>query len=294
MASALRTADFLWLIPGLLSLSCAFLFQTERWRLLLGAQGIDLGWWRTLRVYLIGAFFNLFLLGATGGDIVKIYYAMRETSSKKAAALLSVLVDRMVGLMALVAVTAVLCSLRLDRLLADPLSRALLAALTLIMGGSLAVIVVGFCVERFHLAHKLPHWLPLRGRIVELSTAFSTYARDPRVLISAFALSVPAHLLIFLSFYFTARAFGVFSGVAGIDRYACRLARDPDHSLPSHQPFRDWGPRAVVPNGALRALWNAAKRGGDDIDHRFSHGRALGHCRGMRLPGLPSQRGTAP
>ena len=129
MAVALRAADYLWLIPGVLSIGCAFLLQTERWRLLLSVQGIDLGWWRTFRVYLIGAFFNLFLLGATGGDIVKIYYAMRETSSKKTAALLSVLVDRMVGMLALVAITVVLCSLRLDRLLADPLTRALMAAL---------------------------------------------------------------------------------------------------------------------------------------------------------------------
>ena len=83
MVEALRTADYLWLIPGVASLGCAFLLQTERWRRLLRVQEINLGWWRTLRVYLIGAFFNLFLLGATGGDIVKIYYAMRETSSKR-------------------------------------------------------------------------------------------------------------------------------------------------------------------------------------------------------------------
>jgi uncharacterized protein (TIRG00374 family) len=216
MASALQAADYLWLIPGLLSIAGAFLFQTQRWRLLLRVQGIHLGWWRTFRVYLIGAFFNLFLLGATGGDIVKIYYAMRETISKKTAALLSVLVDRMVGMLALIAVTVVLCSLQLNRLLADPLTRALLAALVLIMGGSLALIIFGFCVDRFQLAHKLPHWLPMRGKVVELSTAFSTYARDPRVLASTFGLSVLAHLCIFLAFYFAARAFGEFSGVRGM------------------------------------------------------------------------------
>jgi uncharacterized membrane protein YbhN (UPF0104 family) len=216
MAGALCAADYLWLVPGVLSIGCAFLFQTERWRLLLNVQGIHLGWWRTFRVYLIGAFFNLFLLGATGGDIVKIYYAMRETSSKKTAALLSVLVDRMVGMLALVAITAVLCSLRLDRLLADPLTRALLTALALIMGGSVALIAFGFCVDRFHLAHRLPHWLPMRVKIVELSTAFSTYARDPRVLASTFGLSVLAHLCIFLAFYFTARAFGLFPGIGGM------------------------------------------------------------------------------
>ena len=216
MIEALRSADYLWLLPGVLSLGCAFLLQTERWRLLLGVQGIHLGWWRTFRVYLIGAFFNLFLLGATGGDIVKIYYAMRETASKKTAALLSVLVDRMVGMLGLVTITAVLCSLRLELLLADPLTRALLTALVFIMGGSLAVIAFGFCVDRFHLAHKLPPWLPMRGTIVELSTAFSTYARDPKTLALTFGLSVPAHLCIFLSFYFTARAFGVFSGIGGM------------------------------------------------------------------------------
>ena len=216
MIEALRSADYLWLLPGVLSLGCAFLLQTERWRLLLGVQGIHLGWWRTFRVYLIGAFFNLFLLGATGGDIVKIYYAMRETASKKTAALLSVLVDRMVGMIGLVTITVVLCSLRLDLLLSDPLTRALLTALVFIMGGSLAVIAFGFCVDRFHLAHKLPPWLPMRATIVELSTAFSTYARDPRTLALTFGLSVPAHLCIFLSFYFTARAFGVFSGIGGM------------------------------------------------------------------------------
>jgi glycosyltransferase 2 family protein len=216
MSSALTTADYVWLIPGVLSIACAFLFQTQRWRLLLQAQGIHLGCWRILRVYLIGAFFNLFLLGATGGDIVKIYYAMRETASKKTAAFLSVLVDRMVGMLALVAVTAVLCSLQLGRLLADPLTRTLLTALALIMGGSVAVIFLGFCVDRFQLAHKLPDWLPMRGKIVELSTAFSIYARNPQVLAATFGLSTLAHLCIFLAFYFAARAFGVFSGLRGI------------------------------------------------------------------------------
>ena len=119
-------------------------------------------------------------------------------------------------MLALVAVTVVLCSLQLDRLLADPLTRALLAALALIMGGSLAIIVFGFFVDRFQLAHKLPDWLPLRGKVIELSTAFSTYARDPKVLASTFGLSVLAHLCIFLAFYFAARAFGVFSGVHGL------------------------------------------------------------------------------
>jgi glycosyltransferase 2 family protein len=216
MVEALRAADYLWLIPGVISLGCAFLLQTERWRRLLRVQGINLGWWRTFRVYLIGAFFNLFLLGATGGDIVKIYYAMRETLSKKSAALLSVVVDRMVGMLGLVAITVVLCSLRLELLLSHPLTRALLMGLTFIMVGSLALIAFGFFVERFNLADKLPDWLPMRVAILELSAAFSTYARDPGTIALTFGLSLVAHFCIFLSFYFSARAFGEYSGLTGM------------------------------------------------------------------------------
>ena len=160
--------------------------------------------------------FNLFLLGATGGDIVKIYYAMRETSSKKSAALLSVVVDRMVGMIGLVAITVVLCSLRLDLLLSHPLTRALLTGLVFIMLASLALIALAIFIEHFHLAHKLPDWMPMRVTILELSAAFSTYARDPRTLAITFGLSIVAHFCIFLSFYFSARAFGQYAGLSGM------------------------------------------------------------------------------
>lgn len=216
MLDALKEANLIWLIPSLLSVGAAFLLQTERWRVLMKVQGIDMGWWRTLRVYLVGAFFNLFLLGSTGGDIVKIYYAMRETASKKSAALLSVLVDRMMGLVAIVAVALVLCSLRWNLLMAHPITQGLVGTLAVILGGSLGLIVFGFIVDRFNLSHKLPTWLPLHAKIVELSVAFSTYARAPKVLAKAFALSVPAHLCNFLAFFFAARAFGVFAGFKGL------------------------------------------------------------------------------
>lgn len=213
MATALQTADYLWLLPGIISVGIACLLQTERWRLLLKVQGISLGWFRTLRIYLIGLFFNLFLLGATGGDVVKIFYAMRETASKKSAAFLSVVVDRMMGLLALVVIAAVLCTLRFNELMAKPV---LMGSLALIMGVMVGVVFVGFIVDRFQLAHKLPRWLPLHAKIIEFATAFSIYTRDLRTMGLTFALSVPAHLLNFLAFYFAARAFGAFAGPSGV------------------------------------------------------------------------------
>lgn len=223
MAIALETANFVWLIPGLAAIGVACLLQTLRWRILLIAQGITMAWWRAVRVYFIGLFFNLFLLGSTGGDIVKIFYAMRETATRKSGALLSVLVDRMMGLLGLVAVTILLCSFKLDVLLEKPLTRAMMGFFVLILCASLGAITAGFLVDRFNLATKLPKWLPLRGRIIEFSTAFSTYARNPKVLLQTLGLSMPAHLLTFFSFYCAARAFGVFPGLTGLVDLFCVL-----------------------------------------------------------------------
>ena len=215
MLEAVSKASPLWLIYGVLSIGVACLLQTWRWHLLLKAQDIAFGWFRTLRIYMIGLFFNLFLLGATGGDVIKIYWAMRETGAKKSAAFLSVLVDRMMGLLGLVIVTIFMVALRWNQLTAFPVMRALLGALAAIMGVMFGLVVFGFAVDRFHLARFLPRWLPLHGRILELSTAFSVYARDGKTLLATLALSTVCHFFNFSAFYCAARALGAFAGWSG-------------------------------------------------------------------------------
>jgi uncharacterized protein (TIRG00374 family) len=214
MAAALKLANWGWLFAGVGAVGVACLLQTQRWNVLLRVQGISMGWWRTLRVYMVGMFFNLFLLGATGGDVIKIYYAMRETTSRKGAAFLSVLVDRMMGLLGLVVVAVVVVALRWDALMAKaPLE---LGALGLIMGGMLAAVVCGFFVDRFDLSSKLPERMPLHGKIVEFASAFSVYARSGRALSVTLGLSITAHLFNFLAFYCAARALHEFTGPTGL------------------------------------------------------------------------------
>ena len=72
-----------------------------RWRMVLGVQGLNLSLLRTAEISLVAHFFNSFLLGSTGGDLLKAYYAARETHHKKTEAVMTVLVDRLVGLFAM-------------------------------------------------------------------------------------------------------------------------------------------------------------------------------------------------
>lgn len=207
LLTALDAANNWWLVPGLAALGGGLLLQAKRWLVLLEVQGIVISYWRSLRILLVGMFFNLFLLGSTGGDIIKIFLIMREAPDKKAGALLSVFIDRVVGVLALAAVSAVVILLRWDDLMQHEVTRYGIFTVAVILGGSIGFIIVAWFTGRFDLAGKLPHWLPARDKIAEAAGAFVEYARAGKSVGIAFLLSIPAHLLMFSTFWFGAKAF---------------------------------------------------------------------------------------
>ncbi|MFA7345025.1 MAG: lysylphosphatidylglycerol synthase transmembrane domain-containing protein [Terrimicrobiaceae bacterium] len=203
-----------WFLPGIAALGLAILLQTRRWIILLRVQSITVSFWRALRIMLSGMFFNLFLLGSTGGDVIKIFFIMREAPDKKAGALLSVFIDRMVGVLALATVSAVVILARWGELWNS--ARMGVLTVALILGGSLGFIVAAWLVDRLNLTSKLPRWLPMHDRMVEAAAAFSQYAKAGGAVGEAFLLSLPAHLLIFSTFYFAAKAFGAGLSLIGV------------------------------------------------------------------------------
>ena len=79
-----------------------FLFQmasTLRWQKTCQALGFERAYPFFLRVYFIGIYFNTFLPGLLGGDLVRVFYLVKEGASKTVASF-SVLYDRGFGLLA--------------------------------------------------------------------------------------------------------------------------------------------------------------------------------------------------
>lgn len=88
---------------GALTLSIALMGATliigiTRWRMVLNVHGLRLPFARAAEISLAAHFFNTFLLGTAGGDVMKAYYAARETHHKKTEAVVTVFVDRVIGL----------------------------------------------------------------------------------------------------------------------------------------------------------------------------------------------------
>jgi uncharacterized protein (TIRG00374 family) len=218
MKVALAAADYRWVGAAILAYLIVEIAAAIRWQILLRVQKIRLNFPRLSGLFLIGMFYNQFLPGGTGGDIIKSYLLLKETPEHKAGALLAVVFDRLIGLVALVAITVTLVSLRFDLLSRTPETRNLLWLLLLVLGISISALIASFIVSGFNLFHLLPHKFPGRDKLIEIAAAYHLYARHWVATFFAFTVSLVAHLATFTTFLCVAYAFH--AGVKLIDFFA--------------------------------------------------------------------------
>jgi uncharacterized protein (TIRG00374 family) len=207
MWEALKQADYRWVGVALIAYIAVEVTAAIRWHVLLKVQRINLSVPRVSGLFLIGMFYNQFLPGGTGGDIMKSYLLLKETPGKATGALLAVVFDRMVGLVALITITGVLIGLRFEWLTQLKETRSLVWILLAVLGSSVLMLLTSFVVSGANLARKLPHRFPGREKLIELSAAYHLYAHHWRATLAAFALSIVAHLSTFATFLFVAFAF---------------------------------------------------------------------------------------
>lgn len=207
MAEALSHANPLWLLLGFAFYGAVELCAAVRWQLLLRVQNVHLSWARTFALVMVGLFFNFFIPGGTGGDAVKIFYLLKETPGHRAGAVLSVLVDRLIGLCALILLAAALIAMKWSWLMSDPETAHWVEIALLVLGGSMLFLVTSFVITGFHLVHKLPVRFPGRDKLAELALAYHHYGRCWRASLAAFVLSIFAHAGYWATFYCAARSF---------------------------------------------------------------------------------------
>jgi uncharacterized protein (TIRG00374 family) len=209
MAEAIRNAQYHWVVIGILAYGIVEISAAFRWHVLLKVQKIHLTVSRLSGLFLIGMFYNQFLPGGTGGDIIKSYFLLKETPDKKAGALLAVVFDRLVGLVALVAITGTLIALRYDFLSQTTETRQLLWFLLFLLGSSILFLLSTFIISGFNLFHLLSEKFPGREKLIEISAAYHLYAHHWRATLVAFGASIVAHLATFATFLCAAYALGV-------------------------------------------------------------------------------------
>ncbi|PYJ10221.1 MAG: hypothetical protein DMF06_07285 [Verrucomicrobia bacterium] len=240
MGVAIRQADLKWIAAAIFVYLVVEVAAVFRWHILLKVQGINLSAARVGGLFLIGMFYNQFLPGGTGGDVVKTYLLWKETPGKKPGALLAVMFDRMIGLIALIVITGVLIFLRYDwltretgtRLDDNPLHnpRFYVVVVLIIFGSSVLFLTSTFLISGFNLMRHLPQRFPGREKLIEIGAAYHLYARHWRATACAFGASLVCHLGTFATFLCVAFAFR--ANVAVIDFFAIMPVERTISSLP--------------------------------------------------------------
>ena len=102
---------------GLIAFFIVLLINSKRWQILLSFEKVEIPFLKALSLSLIGIFFNFFVPGGVGGDVVKGSYLIKDHPSKKWFIGWSILVDRVFGVLALLfysSITGLLYSSRLE------------------------------------------------------------------------------------------------------------------------------------------------------------------------------------
>ena len=195
----------------------ALLFGVTRWWRLLRLVGCDTTWWNAMRLTYLGLFFNLVMPGLTGGDVAKAVLVVREHPERRARALMSVIVDRLIGLgtLALLALTVILISGDTFAELRTPM----LVCFALGVGGALAYFSKG--LRRLVRLDELLAKLPLGDKLRMLDEAAQHYLAHPVELFFAVLLSLGNHTGAIIAVWALGRSFGVTAGdVSVLDYFA--------------------------------------------------------------------------
>jgi uncharacterized protein (TIRG00374 family) len=240
---AVATAAILWVLRGqdwrtlsevfrnlspwyfLLSLviyAAAQVAISVRWWLLLRAQSIHIEVSAAVRLFFLGLFYNNVMPGAVGGDLLKAWYVTKHTH-KRLEGVLSVFVDRVIGLIVLVAMATLTYSVFVRGHIATEVRKPpawLLQYRGTILWAAVAVagVFVGAMVypaSRRRLARAAENaWLRGVSLLRRVKDAIVVYCSKPWTLLGTVVLTFIGQSVVIVAFWLLGRDLGVAGGLS--------------------------------------------------------------------------------
>lgn len=196
-----------WEFAAIAFLLClgAILLTFVRWYLLVWAQEFDFSLKEAVQLGFLGYVSNYVAPGAVGGDLVKAAVLAGRQSSRRAVAVATIVLDRLLGLLALFIVGGGVWLLQ-----SEEMRGGWFLTVAAVFAGGSAAGLAGL-IAMLHTPLFRAGWfqrlvkLRLVGRLIgELITAVVLYQSRPRVIWASVAISLFGHLVMLSSFYFAA------------------------------------------------------------------------------------------
>lgn len=189
VADTLRQSDPRWLAGAWLLMLASNLLGSYQWSRLLQVVNIPLPYWKAAAYYHIGLFFNNFLPANIGGDIARVADTSRHGERSTTAAVSAVLMDRMVGTLALAGLALVTTLPAVDRYHLVLAYLALVGFFALSVGMMFAAfhpaVVPALCrgLTRIGLQRVAPH-------VAELAAQLGSFRGQPALLVEIFVVAL--------------------------------------------------------------------------------------------------------
>lgn len=196
-----------------------------RWWLLLRSQSIFIDLWAAVRLHFLGLFYNNFMPGSVGGDLLRAWYVTKHTS-KKFEAVLSVFVDRVIGLLTTLTIAVFFYSLFLRGkgiVITSGVPGGFLDSVVQyrrLLLWAFVVIAVIFSIllsrtkGRAILAKACSSIRLHAGMMIEkLKNAVILYCRKPLTILVVFTLTVFLQLLTITGFWLLGVNLGITAGI---------------------------------------------------------------------------------
>lgn len=209
-----RTPDLVafGLAAGCIAVATALQFY--RWYLLVRALDLPFSGRNAVRLGLVGYFFNIFLPGSVGGDLVKAFFIARGQPGRRAAAVATVVADRLFGLFGLILYVAVvagaLWAAGNPQIGGNPHLQFIVKA----CGAAVAVTVVGWVLLGLLPQHRADrfagrlHQVPRFGAtLAELWYTVWQYRQRSGTVLACLGLSAITHTCYVLIFHFAVQVF---------------------------------------------------------------------------------------
>ena len=199
-----------WLLVAQAIFMLFLLIATSRWYLLMRARGIATPFRDTGAILLIGWLFNQTMPSSTGGDVAKAVAIALEHPERRSGAVISIAVDRFIGLIALLAVALAAAALNAALVRSSVLLSGYVASIAALLAAVLSGSALFFSgrlrgwVARRSAAlldGRLPRGDSLLARTLArglelvrtIDQAVYAYRSHPGTLAACFLLSVALH-----------------------------------------------------------------------------------------------------
>ena len=201
-----------WWVVGLFTMTAAFTISYVRWHQLANAIDLRLTVAEAIKLGFIGSFFNVVAFGVVGGDSLRAFYAVRHSPDRAPEAILSVFIDRVIGLIVMFGFAA--GAFLLNGIPGEPsadktaIEYACTFAGCCSLAGLVALLVMLYFpgLKRTRLFQSLIGLPKIGGALERIMDAASLYSKKKFIIPMAMLYSLCTNLLFGITIYLVALA----------------------------------------------------------------------------------------